>query len=73
MIIDLLLIGILQTRLPHAAWQHFKSPGQSVSNWHSDGIIFSVSHLPIASTTFGQVSDLRIGCEWSIAESNDST
>ncbi len=67
--IDLLLIGILQTRLPHAASQHFKSPGQSVSNWHSDGISFSVSHLPIASTTLGQVSDLRIGCEWSITES----
>lgn len=25
-------IGILQTRLPHAASQHFNSPGQSLSN-----------------------------------------
>jgi len=68
----LLLIGELQTRLPHAASQHFNSPGQSVSNRQSGWRIFSVSHLPMASTNFGHEPNLRIGCERSIVGSNGS-
>jgi len=70
--IFLLVIGELQTRFPHAASQHLWSPGQSVSKRQSDWIVSEGSHLPLASTTFGQTPNLRIGSDPLINESDDS-